>query len=63
MKIDTPILKRLGPIPFWRGHDRCLDSLEAIYKQAAEKARGALAHETENRSSNQTIKPSKQSNN
>lgn len=42
MKVETPILKRLGPIPFWRGHERCLDSLEAIYRRAAEKARRAL---------------------
>ncbi len=42
MKIETPILKRLGPIPFWRGRDRCLDSLETLYKRAAEKSRRAL---------------------
>jgi len=38
MKIETPILKRLGPIPFWRGEKRCLDALEEIYRKAAEKA-------------------------
>lgn len=42
MKIETPILKRLGPVPFWRGRERCLDSLETICKRAAEKARRAL---------------------
>ncbi len=42
MKIETPILRRLGPIPFWRGNERCLDSLETIYRRAAEKARRAL---------------------
>ena len=41
MKVETPILKRLGPIPFWRGRERCLDSLESIYRRAAEKARRA----------------------
>lgn len=46
MKIETPLLKRLGPIPFWRGHERCLDSLETIYKRASEKARGVLVHES-----------------
>ncbi len=43
MKIETPILKRLGPIPFWRGQERCLDSLERIYRRAAEKARQVLS--------------------
>ena len=43
MKIESPVLKRLGPVPFWRGESRCLDSLEAIYRRAAEKAQKALA--------------------
>ena len=34
MKIETPILRRLGPIPFWRGEKRCLDALERIYRRA-----------------------------
>ena len=38
MKIETPTLKRLGPIPFWRGENRCLDSLETMYKRAMAKA-------------------------
>ena len=38
MKIETPILKRLGPIPFWRGAGRCLDELERIYRRAMEQA-------------------------
>ena len=38
MKIETPILKRLGPIPFWRGERKCLDELERIYRAAMEKA-------------------------
>ena len=42
MKIETPVLKRLGPIPFWRGRERCLDSLETLYRRAAEKARRLL---------------------
>ena len=42
MKIETPILKRIGPVPFWRGRERCLDALESVYKRAAEKARRAL---------------------
>ena len=42
MKIETPILRRLGPIPFWRGREKCLDSLASMYRRAAEKARRAL---------------------
>ncbi len=42
MAIKTPILKRLGPIPFWRGEKKCLEELEKIYKKAQEKAKAAL---------------------
>ena len=43
MKIETPILKRIGPVPFWRGEEKCLDTLESLYARAAEKAAKALA--------------------
>ncbi len=39
MKIETPILKRLGPVPFWRGTGKCLAELERIYKKAMAAAR------------------------
>jgi len=39
MKIETPILKRLGPVPFWRGEVKCLDALETMYKKAKEAVR------------------------
>ena len=39
MKIETPILKRLGPVPFWRGQVKCLDELQRIYAKAIEAAR------------------------
>ena len=42
MKIETPILRRLGPVPFWRGTSRCLDDLEKIYRKAIEAARTRL---------------------
>jgi hypothetical protein len=42
MKVETPILKRLGPVPFWRGERKCLDSLESAYRRAMESARAAL---------------------
>ena len=38
MKIETPILKRLGPVPFWRGSTKCLDELERCYRKAMEAA-------------------------
>lgn len=38
MKIKTPILQRLGPIPFWRGEKKCLDGLETIYRKAIAQA-------------------------
>jgi len=38
MKIETPVLKRLGPVPFWRGEKKCLDELERIYRRAIEHA-------------------------
>ena len=44
MKIETPILKRLGPIPFWRGEKKCLDELEKMYRKAMDAA--AAARET-----------------
>lgn len=43
MKADVPILKRLGPVPYWRGQDRCLDTLRTIYGKAMEDARRKLA--------------------
>ena len=42
MKVDTPILKRLGPVPFWRGEGRCLDELEKIYRKAIAACRTKL---------------------
>lgn len=34
MKIESAVLKRLGPIPFWRGEKKCLDALNRIYRKA-----------------------------
>jgi len=41
MKIDTPVLRRLGPIPFWRGEKKCLDELEKMYRKAMAAAKSA----------------------
>lgn len=42
MKIETPLLRRLGPVPFWRGEKKCLDTLERIYRKAMEDARAVV---------------------
>ena len=42
MKIETPMLKKLGPIPFWRGSEKCLDSLERMYRRAMERSNRVL---------------------
>ena len=46
MKIETPLLKKLGPVPFWRGGEKCLDSLEMMYRRAAERANRVLQKTT-----------------
>jgi len=43
MKIETPILRRMGPVPFWRGREKCMDALENMYRRAAEKAARLLS--------------------
>ena len=43
MKIESTVLKRLGPVPFWRGEAKCLDTLEGVYRKATEAARRALS--------------------
>jgi len=42
MKIESPVLKRLGPVPFWRGEKKCLDELQRIYRRAEVRARARL---------------------
>ena len=42
MKIESPVLRRLGPVPFWRGTSKCLDELQRIYRKAAESAASKL---------------------
>ena len=42
MKIESAVLKRLGPIPFWRGEKKCLDELNRIYRKAKMFAQEAL---------------------
>lgn len=51
MKIESPVLRRLGPIPFWRGSEKCLEALQRIYKKASESAAKAQIMVEYNRAS------------
>ena len=42
MKMETTTVRRLGPVPCWRGEKRVQEQLEEIYRKAAEKAKSAL---------------------
>ena len=42
MKIESPVLRRLGPVPFWRGTVKCLEELQRIYKKASASAAAKL---------------------
>ena len=46
MRAETPVLSRLGPVPFWRGEGKCLDRLEEIYRKAMQSAEARLLRET-----------------
>ena len=45
MKIESPVLRRLGPVPFWRGSTKCLDGLEEVYRRASRAAAELLGAE------------------
>jgi len=49
MKIESAVLRRLGPVPFWRGSTKCLDELQRIYKKAATSAEDLLRGRTSKR--------------
>ena len=34
MTIESPVLLRLGPVPFWRGTKKCLPELDLVYRRA-----------------------------
>ena len=57
MKIETPMLRRLGPVPFWRGETKCLDELERIYRRARAAAaeRIGCSSDTGHKTSRQRI--------
>ena len=46
MKIESPVLRRLGPVPFWRGTKKCLPELDVVYRRAREAAMRALGAES-----------------
>lgn len=50
MKIDSPVLKRLGSVPFWRGEKKCLAELNRIYTKAKEAAKAKIETAAEDRS-------------
>ena len=58
MKIETEMLKRLGPVPFWRGEKKCLDALETMYRKAVVRAQAAL-RAAEGRSDGKGGKPAR----
>ena len=44
MKIESAVLRRLGPVPLWRGTSKCLAELQRIYRTAAAAASERLVH-------------------
>ena len=58
MKIESPVLRRLGPVPFWRGTKKCLPELDLVYRRATEAAANAIAVEPEPRATNHSPSPS-----
>ncbi len=42
MKSESAVLKRLGPVPFWRGERKCMDALADIYARAMDSAKDRL---------------------
>lgn len=45
-KTKIPVLQRLGPVPFWRGEEKCMAALENIYRKAMAKSKEALNRES-----------------
>ncbi len=45
MNESFPVLKRLGPVPLWRGEEHCLSEFEVMYRKARDYALRALAKE------------------
>ena len=43
MKKLPAVLRRLGPVPFWRGEEKCLDALARMYERAVAAANRRLS--------------------
>lgn len=43
MKVTSPVLKRIGPVPFWRGEKKCLAELQSIVDKARDSAQLKLS--------------------
>jgi len=43
MRNEPAVLRRLGPVPFWRGERKCIDMLSEMYRRAMESAQTRLA--------------------
>ena len=38
MKTEPDTLEKLGPVPFWRGTEKCRESLSEMYRKAMRAA-------------------------
>ena len=38
MKNEIPVLEALGPVPFWRGTEKCREALAEMYRKAMRAA-------------------------
>ena len=54
MKIESPVLRRLGPVPFWRGSVKCLEGLQGIYRKASVAASTKLGRSAADQNSPKT---------
>ena len=45
MKSDIPVLEKLGPVPFWRGTEKCREALAEMYRKAMQRAASAIGAE------------------
>ena len=47
MKNDIPVLEKLGPVPFWRGTEKCREALAEMDGKAMRAARTACKNSGE----------------
>lgn len=56
---SAPILRRLGPFPFWRGEDDLVEALEPLYSAVAAIAAAALVGERRSAKESEENRPSR----